>query len=112
MSLFPTDVHPILENRQRLAIYLMAWIPIGAIFTVILKRGMTASWPEAILVAVADVASLRVHVPERMVCLSRRTDAATVRGPASDNPFRSVASCRVVRGLRSVKSGSLHRTLG
>jgi NADH:ubiquinone oxidoreductase subunit 4 (subunit M) len=45
-------VHPILENRQRLAIYLMAWMPIGAIFTVILKRGMTSSWPEAILVAV------------------------------------------------------------
>jgi two-component system sensor histidine kinase AlgZ len=45
-------VHPILENRQRLAIYLMAWMPIGAIFTVILKRGMASSWPEAILVAV------------------------------------------------------------
>jgi two-component system, LytTR family, sensor histidine kinase AlgZ len=44
-------VHPILENRQRLAIYLMAWLPILAIFTVILKRGLDASWLEAILVA-------------------------------------------------------------
>src|SRR5262245_19354637 len=30
----------------------MAWMPIGAIFTVILKRAMDASWPEAVLVAV------------------------------------------------------------
>jgi two-component system, LytTR family, sensor histidine kinase AlgZ len=46
---YPTDVHPILENRQRLIFYLIAWLPIGAILTVILKRGML-SWPEAILV--------------------------------------------------------------
>ena len=43
-------MHPILESRQRLAFYLTAWLPIGVIFTVILKRGL-ASWPEAVLVA-------------------------------------------------------------
>lgn len=43
-------MHPILENRQRLGLYLAAWVPIAAIFTAILKRGM-ASWPEAALVA-------------------------------------------------------------
>ena len=43
-------MHPILENRQRLAFYLTAWIPIAVILTVILKRGL-ASWPEAIVVA-------------------------------------------------------------
>jgi two-component system, LytTR family, sensor histidine kinase AlgZ len=44
-------VHPILESRQRLAFYLIAWLPIGFIFTVILKRGGLASWSEAVLVA-------------------------------------------------------------
>jgi two-component system sensor histidine kinase AlgZ len=43
-------VHPILESRQRLTFCLSAWIPIGVILTVILKRGL-ASWPEAILVS-------------------------------------------------------------
>jgi hypothetical protein len=43
-------VHPILENRQRLTLYLLAWLPIAAILTVVLKRGF-ASWPEAALVA-------------------------------------------------------------
>ena len=42
-------MHPILENRQRLALYLLAWIPIAAILTVVLKRGF-ASWPEAALI--------------------------------------------------------------
>src|SRR5215471_18760697 len=46
----PTDVHPILESRQRLIFYLSAWIPIGVILTIILKRGL-ASWPEAVLIA-------------------------------------------------------------
>lgn len=45
-------MHPILENRQRLAIYLLAWLPIAAIFTVILKRGLNTSWPETILLTV------------------------------------------------------------
>jgi len=43
-------VHPILENRQRLAFYLIAWIPIAAFLTIILERG-AASWAEAALVA-------------------------------------------------------------
>jgi hypothetical protein len=43
-------VHPILENRQRLAFYLIAWLPIAALLTVILKRD-ASSWIEAILVA-------------------------------------------------------------
>jgi two-component system, LytTR family, sensor histidine kinase AlgZ len=42
-------VHPILENRQRLVFYLTAWLPIGVILTVILRRGFE-SWPEAILI--------------------------------------------------------------
>lgn len=42
-------MHPILENRQRLAIYLTAWLPVGAIFTVILRRGFS-SWPETFVV--------------------------------------------------------------
>jgi len=44
-------VHPILENRQRLAFYLIAWLPISAILTVIVKRE-PSPWVEAILVAV------------------------------------------------------------
>jgi hypothetical protein len=44
-------VHPILESRQRLILYLTAWIPLCVILTVILKRGF-ASWPEAAIVAV------------------------------------------------------------
>ena len=44
-------MHPILENRQRLTFYLLAWLPIAALLTVILKRD-PASWLEAILVAV------------------------------------------------------------
>ena len=44
-------MHPILENRQRLAIYLTAWLPVGAIFTVILKRGFN-SWPETLIVTI------------------------------------------------------------
>jgi two-component system sensor histidine kinase AlgZ len=44
-------VHPILESRQRLAFYLIAWLPIAALLTVILRRGL-ASWPEAALVAI------------------------------------------------------------
>jgi len=43
-------VHPILENRQRLTFYLLAWLPIAALLTVILKRD-PASWLESILVA-------------------------------------------------------------
>ena len=42
-------MHPILENRQRLALYLLAWIPIAAILTAVLKRGF-ASWAEAALI--------------------------------------------------------------
>jgi hypothetical protein len=42
-------VHPILESRQRLTLYLLAWLPIAAILTVVLKRGF-ASWLEAALV--------------------------------------------------------------
>jgi len=44
-------VHPILENRQRLAFYLIAWLPIAAVLTVILKRD-ASPWVEALLVAV------------------------------------------------------------
>jgi two-component system sensor histidine kinase AlgZ len=44
-------VHPILENRERLTFYLIAWLPIAAILTVILKRD-PSSWIEAVLVAV------------------------------------------------------------
>ena len=43
-------MHPILEDRQRLILYLLAWLPIAAILTAVLKRGF-ASWPEAALVA-------------------------------------------------------------
>lgn len=43
-------MHPILENRQRLAIYLLAWLPIAAIFTVILKRGINTSWVETVVI--------------------------------------------------------------
>ena len=45
-----TDVHPILENRQRLAFYLLAWIPIAALLTVVLRRGLE-TWPAAAIVA-------------------------------------------------------------
>lgn len=43
-------MHPILENRQRLAFYLIAWLPIAVILSVILKRD-ASSWVEAVLVA-------------------------------------------------------------
>ncbi len=44
-------MHPILENRQRLAFYLIAWLPIAAILTVIFKRD-ASTWVEAVLVSV------------------------------------------------------------
>jgi two-component system sensor histidine kinase AlgZ len=44
-------VHPILYNRGRLAVYLVAWLPIAALLTVILK-GTDGSWIEAGLIAV------------------------------------------------------------
>jgi hypothetical protein len=43
-------VHPILESRQRLAIYLLAWLPIASIVTYVL-RGTTDSWTLAVLLA-------------------------------------------------------------
>lgn len=44
-------MHPILESRQRLVFYLVAWIPVAAILTAVLRRGLS-SWPEAALIAV------------------------------------------------------------
>jgi two-component system, LytTR family, sensor histidine kinase AlgZ len=43
-------VHPLLENRQRLAFYLMAWLPIAAILSIIVKRD-AAPWLETVLLA-------------------------------------------------------------
>jgi len=43
-------VHPLLENRQRLAFYLIAWLPIAAILSVILKRD-ASPWLETLLLA-------------------------------------------------------------
>jgi two-component system sensor histidine kinase AlgZ len=43
-------VHPILESRQRLAFYLLGWLPIASILAYILKAS-TASWTEAVLLA-------------------------------------------------------------
>jgi two-component system, LytTR family, sensor histidine kinase AlgZ len=43
-------VHPLLENRQRLAFYLIAWLPVAAILTIILRRD-PARWLETLLLA-------------------------------------------------------------
>jgi two-component system sensor histidine kinase AlgZ len=43
-------VHPILESRQRLAFYLVAWLPVAAILTYVLSH--STSWLEAAIVAV------------------------------------------------------------
>jgi two-component system sensor histidine kinase AlgZ len=63
-------VHPILDNRRRLAVYLVAWLPIAAILTVILKGG-DGSWLEAGLIA-APMALLYAFVclSAWYVCLS------------------------------------------
>jgi len=44
-------MHPILANRQRLAVYLTAWFPIAALLTAILARGTELSWFEALVIA-------------------------------------------------------------
>lgn len=43
-------MHPILETRQRLVLYLATWIPIAALVMLILRRG-PASWTEAAAIA-------------------------------------------------------------
>jgi two-component system, LytTR family, sensor histidine kinase AlgZ len=48
-------VHPILESRRRLALYLVAWLPIAAVVAVILRRGtfgFSLLWLEALIVAI------------------------------------------------------------
>ena len=56
-------MHPIFENRQRLAFYLIAWLPIAAILSVILKRA-PSTWVEAILLA------LPISLLYAFMCLS------------------------------------------
>jgi sensor histidine kinase YesM len=48
-------VHPILESRQRLAIYLVVWLPVAGIVTVVLRRGTSPTlltWAEAAIIAI------------------------------------------------------------
>ena len=47
-------MHPILKSRQRLAIYLMVWLPVAGFVTVVLRRGTLSaslSWQEAVIIA-------------------------------------------------------------
>jgi two-component system, LytTR family, sensor histidine kinase AlgZ len=44
-------VHPILANRERLFLYLAAWLPMGLLLSAILARGSEMSWTEAVAVA-------------------------------------------------------------
>jgi sensor histidine kinase YesM len=40
-------VHPILANRNRTLLYVVAWLPIAALLTQVLARGGTIGWSEA-----------------------------------------------------------------
>ena len=87
-------MHPILESRQRLAFYLTAWIPIGIIFTVILKRGLV-SWPEAVLVAAPmTILYAFMCLSAWYVCL-----AVPMRNPSS---MRLLVTLSVASALASV----------
>ena len=44
-------MHPILANRDRLSLYLTAWVPIAVLLTAMLGRGSELSWLESLLVA-------------------------------------------------------------
>lgn len=86
-------MHPILENRQRLTFYLLAWLPIAALLTVILKRD-ASSWLEAILVA-APLALLYAFMclSAWYVCLT-----APMRGQSS---ARSIGTLGAAAALAS-----------
>jgi two-component system sensor histidine kinase AlgZ len=45
-------VHPILYNRERLILYLTAWLPIAALLTAILARGDDIAWWEGLAIGV------------------------------------------------------------
>src|SRR5215475_13741352 len=40
-------MHPILADRERLMLYLAAWLPIAALLTAILARGGEMAWIES-----------------------------------------------------------------
>lgn len=44
-------MHPVLSNRDKLRLYLAAWIPIAGVITALLARGGMLSWMEAAAVA-------------------------------------------------------------
>src|SRR5436309_11571887 len=44
-------MHPILEDRRRLALYLAAWLPIGALLAVLLVLSDRGPWGEALALA-------------------------------------------------------------
>lgn len=44
-------MHPILSHRDRLALYLAAWIPVVALLTAILARGSDLSWLESLAIS-------------------------------------------------------------
>jgi len=44
-------VHPILTHRERLALYLSAWLPMSVLLSAILARGSQMSWLESLAVA-------------------------------------------------------------
>ena len=86
-------MHPILENRQRLVFYLIAWVPIAALLTVILKRD-PSSWVEAILVAVPmSLLYAFMCLSAWYVCLT-----APMRGPSLS---RSMGTLGAASGLSS-----------
>ena len=40
-------MHPILANRTRALLYVVAWVPVAALLTQLLARGGTIGWQEA-----------------------------------------------------------------
>lgn len=87
-------MHPILENRQRLVFYLLAWLPIGVLLTVILRRGL-ASWPEAVVVAAPmSVIYAFMCLSAWYVCL-----AAPMRGQSVSRLLTTLLAASILSSL-------------
>ena len=84
-------MHPLLDNRQRLAFYLIAWLPVVAVVTVILKRD-AASWVEPILLAIP------MCVLYAFMCLSAWyvCSIAPLRGPSLTRSLATLGAASAV----------------
>ncbi len=78
-------MHPILAQRQRLAIYLLAWMPVAALLTAALVATGWGSWQESLLFAVPLLAvyaflCLAAWYPCRALPLGQTNTTTTLVG--------------------------------